>query len=463
MSVVTWLHDAAKKLLWGRAESLFAPQEQGLLSSRMAAQIEQWYQIFEGRPAWKEKKRKLVGTAAFSTAYLARLVNAELKVQISGSERAAYLDERIQSDVLPKLVEKTQLAMVGGQIVMKPFVQDGCLAVEYIRANDFLPVKADYRGTITAAVFFERACRNDKTYIRTEYHRLEKDGYIIENRAFVSQTGTLGKEVPLSMVPEWEQLEPVVVLKEVKKPLFSCFQMPFANNIETSSPLPVSLYANAVGTLEDIDRMYTDYCYEFSSARRKVYVDETAFRLNPQTGKPEYPDDDLFIGIASSSTSERLHEDYTPEIRESAFQAGLNRLLRIYEIQTGVSTGTYSFDAQTGAITATQVISQDRATFYTVRAIQEMGRTALINLIEAMDVYTTLYNLAPAGKYNAVILYGDGIFEDTSVEFERREKMVSMGMRPELLLAWYFGVNEQSAREMLTGDKTQKQDEAQSF
>lgn len=69
------------------------------------------------------------------------------------------------------------------------------------------------------------------------------------------------------------------------------------------------------------------------------------------------------------------------------------------------------------------------------------------------DAYASLYGLAPAGRFEPAVSFGDSIFEDTGTEFARRMQMADANyLRPELLLAWYFGVSEDKAREMMPAD-----------
>ena len=57
---------------------------------------------------------------------------------------------------------------------------------------------------------------------------------------------------------------------------------------------------------------------------------------------------------------------------------------------------------------------------------------------------------APSGKYEISFTFGDGVLEDTEKEFARRKQLVDGGyMKPEKLLAWYFGVSEEEAAEMI--------------
>lgn len=116
----------------------------------------------------------------------------------------------------------------------------------------------------------------------------------------------------------------------------------------------------------------------------------------------------------------------------------------------GVSSGTFSFDTARRALTATQVISEDRTTYYTITDIQRAAGAAIEELLQALDALATLYQLAPVGEYKAAIQFGDSVFEDTQSEFDRLKAMVEMGMRPQKLLAWYFNVDEETAKGYLT-------------
>ena len=60
-------------------------------------------------------------------------------------------------------------------------------------------------------------------------------------------------------------------------------------------------------------------------------------------------------------------------------------------MQTGFSQGTFNIDIRTGRVTATQVISEDRTTYNTIKAVQDRGMSA--GLIDALYglMFTLLY------------------------------------------------------------------------
>ena len=96
-------------------------------------------------------------------------------------------------------------------------------------------------------------------------------------------------------------------------------------------------------------------------------------------------------------------------------------------------------------MTATEVISQDKTTYNTCAAIQNRGLTpGLLAVMDAMEDLADLYGMAPAGDTQKAIVYGDGIFEDTQKEFERRMEMAREGViGKDAVREWYFGKGEE--------------------
>ncbi len=414
-----------------------AVQVEPAASDEMTNALKQWMDAFAGSPEWLSCKHpRTINLASTSSLYLARLVNAELHFKVEGSVRADFLQQQVDRYVLPQITARTEEAIAGGCIALKPYLYGGGIAVDFVRADRFYPMTIEPTGDVKEAVFVDQRSSGGYVYTRLEHHHFVDGVYHIGNTAYKSRsTENLGTQISLTDFT----------------PMFSVLRMPFANTVD-GSKLPVSMYANAMNTLRDIDFMYSDYCFEFYSGRRKMIVAEEALDRRDD-GSSILPVDsdasDYYKALDFGNNPAKMFEDYTPEIRQQAYQDGMNQLLRIYEAQTGVSSGTYSLDVQTGAVTATQVISEDRNTYYTVSDIQRQSKAALEQLIEAMDVMATLYQLAPSGSYELTVSFGDSVFEDTATEFSRRMQLVGIGMKPELLLAWYFEVSEEEAKGML--------------
>ena len=72
----------------------------------------------------------------------------------------------------------------------------------------------------------------------------------------------------------------------------------------------------------------------------------------------------------------------------------------------------------------------------------------LEQLAAAMDALMSLYGMG-RGEYRLSIRFGDSLMEDVGSEFARRLKLVELGMKPELLLSWYFDSDEAAAKAMM--------------
>ncbi len=418
-------------------------------SKAMEDALEQWFRIFQGQPDWLSHKRpRTLKLAAASTQYLARLVCAELQLQAEGGERAQLLQEALEQSLLPQLPSAVQLAMVGGAVALKPYVKEGRLALECLGAQHFSPVLSkDGREQMA---FFSYCSLEKQQYLRVELHSFEEGLYHISNRAYLcDSSGKARKQVSLEHIPPWKDVQEDLYIQGLNAPLYAIWRMPFSNSVDGSEQ-PVSLYASAVQVLEDIDRLYNDYCYEFASARRKMILREDALRMK-RDGSPILPHsdgaDDVFLPLDMPGETAAFG-DYTPDIRESAYRQALAQLLRLYEMLCGVSAGSFSME-ENGALTATEVIAKDRKTYYTVQEIQQQGRAALSQLCEAMDALASLCDLGKQSHWKLNISFGDSVFEDSDKEFQRRLKLVELGMKPELLLAWYFDRSEEAARDMM--------------
>ncbi len=75
------------------------------------------------------------------------------------------------------------------------------------------------------------------------------------------------------------------------------FRTPYANNIDLDSALPISIFANSVGTLHEIDAAHSEYLAEFRKMRAKIIADETVL-----SGKDGITDD-YFVKIEGDGKS----------------------------------------------------------------------------------------------------------------------------------------------------------------
>ena len=410
------------------------------VSSVMRSATSLWWDAFQGRLPFAQthKNFKPLPTAYISTAYLAQLVTGEIKFEVADEE----LNKHVQKNLLPNLDRIVQQTLVGGYTVIKPyFVQSGEMFFDSGTSRDFLPLALDENGHITEGVFRERIRYRGKIYERREHHTFQNGVHTVRNTAYLYGTK---RTVELSEIPKWAMLLPEGRISS-DIPMIATFRTPYANNIDLDSELPISIFANSLGTLHEIDTAHSEYCAEFKKMSAKVFADRTVLKEN--SGIP----DDYFVGISGDGTStmEQQIMAYAPQIRETEHSAKINKELRFYETQIGVSSGTFSFDTAKGLVTATQVLSEDRTTYNTVCQIQRQLRPVLQSLSQIIVTLARFYGFE-CEDGECAIEFGDSVFEDTGTEYNRRAQMVQSGiLKPELLVSWYFGVPNEKALEMM--------------
>lgn len=426
------------------------------IGSEMQKAIELWTQMFLDEAPWLNATTQSAGLAASIANEVARLVTVELDSSVSGSERAAWLDAQMRPvfDGLPRSME---YACAGGAMVFKPYVDGGCIAVDCVPAWRFLPTSFNSRGEVTGAVFPERVARGKRWYTRMEYHSRTDEGYTIRNLAFCSHTeGELGTPCSLGEVDEWADLEPELVIRysdgsSIDGMLFAVFRVPFANNIDPASPLGVSVYSRAVKLICEADRQYSRILWEYEGSELAVDASDGALDIRSGT-KAAMPERSkrLFRQLAiDQGAGGDLYKVFSPAIRDTALFNGFDKLLKRIEFNCSLAYGTLS-DPQNVDKTAEEIRSSKQRSYSAVCAIQKQLEIALQRLVWIMDFYATLYKLAPRGEYELNLAWGDGVLQDTDKEYARRREMADMGyIKPEKLVAWYFGVSEEEAAEYM--------------
>jgi A118 family predicted phage portal protein len=425
------------------------------ISSYMAEAVKQWDDLFYlvNQPTHSLK------TAQIVTNYLATLATNELTVDAGAGVRGNYITEQAESNLIPNIWEATQLAGVGGMAAIKPYVQGESIFVEIIPRYRIYPVKFGANKRIESGFFTDFETVGKNNYVRIESFEMVPKGLHITNKAYRMKGDEIyGEPISLETVERWANLSPDMIVEGVDRPHFGIIRMPFVNNVD-GSDLPVSVYANAVDSIVQLDRTWEQFLWERDTGKRRMIIDRTTAVKDPLNGKPVIPFHDLASDyyMTLDMPDEKPWADYTPSMRLEAYQKAIETQLRLLEMQTGFSAGTFQIDIKTGRVTATQVISDDRTTYNTISAVQSRGmKTGLIDVLYWFDVYASLYSLAPAGPVEFSVTFGDSIFEDTGIEFQRRKAMAdSKYIRPELLTSWYFGISEDEAKEMLPDAETQ--------
>lgn len=417
------------------------------VSLTMEQHIGLWYAMMVNTPPWQNCDVKAVGLPAAICREVARPTLVEFTANITGSKRADYLNENFQT-AKENFNRALELGLALGGVALKPYIYGDNMLVDVTGAAGFQPTKFDPSGRCIGGVFKDKPVKvNGTYYVRLESHELNGTTYTIKNKAYYSDSaGSVGADAQLTTIPEWADIEPEVAIENVDGPLFAYFKPPIANTADSNSMCGMSIYGDAatVDLIKQADEQWERLRWEYKSSERKVLMDgtsSTADMFNKRLFEigPFSPNGDFFQHIE-------------PQIRDDAIYRGFQNTLRRVEFNIGLSYGDIS-DPQTIEKTATEIRSSKQRKYVLVSSIQAALAHTFDSLIYAMDVYASLYGLAPAGDYEATYDWGDSILDDQETkdkEFSRDLQLTSAGvMNPWELRAKYFNEDEDTAKAAL--------------
>lgn len=348
-----------------------------------------------------------------------------------------------------------------GGMVIKPYVEKKEIKLSYVTADCFLPISSNNTG-ITEGVFVSEINKRGKKYTHLEWHTFEGDKYIIKNELYESANGSdLGTEVALSTV--FVKLPEIVSLDNVQRPLFSYFKPNLANNVDSTVPLGISVYANAYDTLKSIDIAYDSLQREFRLGRKRIIVPNTAIRhvIDPKTGEEHrYFDatDETYEAFGVGEMDDSKFTEINSTLRVTEHVAAINALLNLYAMQIGFSAGAFSFDGQSMK-TATEVVSEQSKTFRTKQSHENVIEQGIADLIECIGVVAQIYDLyTPPEKYDVTVQFDDSIAEDATAEINKQILLLGNGLQSKVdAMVKIYKITDAEAEEKLKRIKEESQ------
>ena len=360
---------------------------------------------------------------------------------VSPPKRAEFLNK--QYNKLKKEIRRQlEYGIAKGGFVIKPYVifkNSVAVGIEfsYVQADGFYPLSFDVSGKITEAVFIETKVEKNVVYRRLEWHKWDGNKLEVINKAYKSEiignnldNDDLGRPIPLTDVPEWDELQEITTIENVDRPLFAYFKMPEANIIDTNSPLGVSGYARAVKLIENADIVNSILLWECEAGQMAIDIDRDALNtVEGADGKTHTVMNQLQNRLYRPVDlgNEETYHPFIPQLRDVSYLNVLNNILMNIEDVTGLSRGTIS-DASAEARTATELKILKQRSYQTNKDIQNALEDTLRDVIEIMNIYCDLYDLAPQGEYEVSFEWDDSILTDKQEELNKQMILFDRGI-----------------------------------
>jgi len=390
---------------------------------------------------------------------------------IGNTERADYLNRQYKK-LKDKLRVEIESGIAKGGLVIKPYLMQNSspdaettytIEFDFIEADAFFPLGFDTTGRIIEAAFIEEMTEKDKIYRRIEHHTWAGNSVTIENKAFVttntntssmnSDTMILGKEIKLTDVPQWSNMQEKTTINNVDRPLYAYFKMPIKNTVDKSSKLGISAFERAKKLIKDADEQYSRLLWEYEGGELAIDIDRDALRSDVDENghiktSMNHSQERLFRKVDLGSTGD-TYQPYAPSLRDTSYIQGLNTILMRIEDVVALSRGTLSDGAQE-ARTATELKILKQRSYQANADIQQTIQTTLDDVIYIMNVYASLYEITPEGEYDVSYEWDDSILVDIDTELGKRITLMQNGLAGKVEnRMWYFGETERQAREAL--------------
>lgn len=377
-------------------------------------------------------------TAAKKIASL--VFNEQAEIKLDDEQANKFIKAQLQNDRFTKNFERyLESCLALGGLAMRPYVDDDRVRVSFIQAPVFLPLQSNTQDVSSAAIVtktIKSEGNKQKYYTLIEFHEWSKDGYTITNELYKSDNqNVVGSRVLLSEL--YEDLEEVVELNGLSRPLFTYLKTPGMNNKDINSPLGLSIFDNAKTTIDFLNTTYDEFMWEVKMGQRRVAVptqmikteyaqngDKVTVKREFEAGHNVYEqfdsgDMDKGIGIT----------DLTTPIRSDDYIKAINKGLSLFEMQIGVSAGMFSFDGKSMK-TATEIVSENSDTYQMrnsiVSLVEQSLRELIISMLELAKAYKLYSGNIPEMDKISVNL-DDGVFTDRNAELEYWIKVVNAG------------------------------------
>lgn len=386
---------------------------------------------------------------------LSKLVfNDGCDISVDNEDADKFLQEVFNDNKFRKnFGEELEAGYAIGGLALRPYVDTntGKIRISYCRADTFYPLESNTNDISEAAIAtVTQQTEGQKTvyYTLLEFHEWEDGTYWIRNELYRSdEQNQVGVKISLKSLDKYKDLQEEVAMPGFSRPLFVYIKLAGKNNFDLNSPLSLGVIDNAKRQLIDINEKYDEFMWEIEEAKRKILASDHFFKVRyDEKGNPVKRFDSKTGVFQRLKSDEPFIDEFSPSLRSTEFIASINFILRIIELQTGFSSGTFSFDGRS-VQTATEIISENSETFSTrsdnVLIVEEALKELITTIFELADAYGLYSGAAEVGVN---IDFDDGVFQSQDEKAGYYSKLVTAGLISKLnAIQKLTGVTEKEA------------------
>jgi A118 family predicted phage portal protein len=430
-------------------------------------------------------QRKTINLPYAITNYFIRSMYAETPVIESGKTDTDKLLAILNDNkffIREKNLQATKLNI--GDYVLKPYVLDGKVKIDYITGDIFVSTKIVNNETIDGIFLTEKVVVEKKQKIY--YRRLEWH-YEVENRNELGVLISKHREVKWELYKS-KNLERLGDLCNLDKfrtifgelleedtetyldldiPTFVLGINPDQNNKDTTCGRGLGIFMNTLDTIQSADEGFhaksTDNVY--GSMQKLTHESSMQMQGYEVGGEIVYSkhvdprDPDIYI-YGGENIADSKPDAYAPTLRTEQHVASINVDVDITAVNLGITAGTLRFDGKS-MVTATQVINEKSDSAKTIREVERNTGEDWKRLFMLIKYFANKFgNEDFTYEYTDLkIEWKDNIIADDETEKEFDKWLMENGLVPQYkFLTKYQDVDEAQAK-MLIKEATQERNE----
>lgn len=307
------------------------------------------------------------------------------------------------------LIEKS-FALGTGAVILRR--KNDEISFDFVGADSVIPISFK-DGEIEEVAFASDFYHRGKRYTYLECHLKDESGkYVITNEYLDDVLGAVNLNTGVL----------TKVNTKSERPWFAIIKPNIVNNLSDSTPLGVSVYANAIDVLKGVDLAYDNLCTDFFLGGKMIMMNETVI-AKEEGGRripPQFSRKRLFMSMGDSIIDGKMYEEYNPALRVDENTKGVYTQLSLLSSLCGLGENFYKSNFNE-IKTATEVISENSSLFRCVKKHEIIIEKAIVTLAKAvLDVFGIDAEVS--------VIFDDSIIEDTASKREQDFKDVEAGL-----------------------------------
>lgn len=364
-----------------------------------------------------EKEVKMLGMAKTICETWANLMmNERVKIGVGDEEQDKTLIDILNANKFwtnaNRLVE-LYCALGTGAFV--EYMDGEDIRIDYIRASMIYPLSWDSRG-IQECAFASNVHNSNGDCIYIQMHVLENGLYKIENHMIMDDDEYGLKEVDLP-----EDIQQVFDTKS-DVPLFQIIKPNIINNYDLKNPMGISVYANAIDVLKEIDMAFDALDVEIETGRRMVFLSADMFFSDEDGNIRNVIGNKEKVLRYIGGMEEQMIKDFSPTLRTNEIKDTIQFQLNLLSEKCGMGTNQFEFTMR-GTKTATEIISEDSDLYQNLKKHEIILEEAIEGMIYAIESLSGGFSVK-----EIQVNFDDSIIQDKSAERQQYKEEVAAGL-----------------------------------